>query len=121
MPSEAERSTGSGGGNSKPLIATFALIPTSMAGPGFRAPQAGSSPQPSASLQLSSSWSAIAPRNRRNASVWVSRCFWIAHVFTEGGGTSNRDGQQIHPNHVTQIWSPLRDGDTLAIVQFCRF
>ena len=77
--------TGSGDGNSKPLIATFASIPTSMAGPGFRAPQAGSSPQPSASSPSSNSRSAIAPRNRRNASIWASRCFWTAHVLTEGG------------------------------------
>ena len=54
------RATGSGGGNSKPLIATFASIPTSMAGLGLRAPQAGSSPQPSASSPLSNSRSAIA-------------------------------------------------------------
>ncbi len=81
----AERRTGSGGGNSKPLIATFASIPTSMAGPGFRAPQAGSSPQPSASSPSSNSRSAIAPRNRRNESIWASRCFWTAHVLTEGG------------------------------------
>ena len=84
-PNEAERDIGSGDGNSKPLIATFASIPTSMAGPGFRAPQAGSSPQPSASSPLSNSRSAIAPRNRRNESIWASRCFWTAHVLTEGG------------------------------------
>jgi hypothetical protein len=38
MPNEAERDTGSGGGNSKPLIATLASSPTSTVGPGFRAP-----------------------------------------------------------------------------------
>jgi hypothetical protein len=48
-------------------------------------PQAGSSPQPSASSPSSNSRSAIAPRNRRNASIWVSRCFWTAHVLTAGG------------------------------------
>src|ERR1700686_861133 len=53
----------SGGGNSKPLMATFASIPTSMAGLGLRAPQAGSSPQPSALSPLSNSLSAIAQRN----------------------------------------------------------
>src|ERR1700680_78436 len=49
MPSEAERATGFGGGNSKQLIATFASIPTSRAGRGFPALQAGSSPRRSAS------------------------------------------------------------------------
>src|ERR1700722_9755104 len=81
----AKRVIGSGDGNSKQLIATFASIPTSTGGPGFRVPQAGSSPQPSASSPLSNSLSAIAQKHRRNESIWVSRCFSTAHVLTEGG------------------------------------
>ena len=83
--SGAERRIGSGDGNSRPPIATFASIPTSTAGPGFPALQAGSSPQRSASSRSSNSRSAIAPRRRRNESIWASRCFWTAHVLTEGG------------------------------------
>src|SRR5207302_6460354 len=41
--------------------------------------------QPSASSPLSNSLSAIAQRNRRDASIWAWRCFWTAHVLTEGG------------------------------------
>src|ERR1039457_671887 len=48
-------------------------------------PQAGSSPQPSASSPSSNSRSAIAPRRRRNESIWASLCFWIVRASTEAG------------------------------------
>jgi len=35
-----------------------------------------------------------------------------------GIGTTSISGMQIHVSHLQQIWSALRDGDTLAIVQF---
>jgi hypothetical protein len=35
-----------------------------------------------------------------------------------GVGTSNREGRQIHPDHLRSVWSALRQGDTLAVVQF---
>jgi len=35
-----------------------------------------------------------------------------------GIGTSRVSGTQIHVSHLQQIWSALRDGDTLGMVQF---
>ena len=56
-----------------------------MVGPGFRAPQVGSSPPRSASSPSSNSRSAIDPRRRRNESIWASICFWIVRASTEVG------------------------------------
>ena len=85
MPSEAERATGFGGGNSKRLIATFASIPTSMVGCGFPALLAGSFPRRSASSRSRNSRTAIVPQHRRNESIWARICFWILRASTEVG------------------------------------
>src|SRR5258708_10439436 len=63
----------------------YASTLTNMAGLGAMELGAGSFPQRSVSSQLSNSRSAIAQKHRRNESIWVSTCFWIAHVLTEGG------------------------------------
>jgi hypothetical protein len=85
LRTKGQEAIGSGDGSSKRRIATFDSIPISTVGLGSQDPQAGSSPRRSASSPSSNSLSAIAQRNRRNASIWAWRCFWTAHVLTEGG------------------------------------
>jgi hypothetical protein len=45
------------------------------------------------------------------------KCFVLLDP-DNGIGESSRKGEQVHVAHLKQIWTALREGDTLALVQF---